>query len=165
MRYWVTIDGTTREIDVQITPEGSVVASMDGARLDVDAVRVAGGVSLRIGGRVYDIAVGGREDARDVAAGARRTVAQIENERARARQKKRGAGGAGGKVIRAPMPGRVVKILVAEGDEVAAGQPIVVVEAMKMENELRAPAAAKVKRIAVSEGQNVEGNVVLVELD
>jgi biotin carboxyl carrier protein len=162
MRYWVTIEGQAREIDVQITPDGTVVASMDGNPLDVDALRVPGGVSVRIDGRMYDIAVGGREEARDVVAGSRRATVQIENERVRSRAKKSGAAGHGQKEIRAPMPGRVVKILVSEGDEVAAHQPVIVVEAMKMENELRAAAAAKVQRIAVTEGQTVEGNVVLI---
>jgi biotin carboxyl carrier protein len=64
--------------------------------------------------------------------------------------------------VAAPMPGRVVKVLVKAGDEVAARQGLVVVEAMKMENELRAPRAGTVVEVRVREGAPVEANVVLV---
>jgi len=165
MRYLVTIDGVEREIDVQITDDDTVSVSRDGVALDVDAVRVPGGVSLRIEGRVYDVIVGGPASGRQVAAGQRRAIAGVENERSRARRERRGGSAANDDEIRAPMPGRVVKILVAAGDEVEADQPLIVVEAMKMENELRAAAAAKVKSVEVSEGQAIEGDVVLVRFE
>jgi biotin carboxyl carrier protein len=62
------------------------------------------------------------------------------------------------------MPGRVVKVLVAVGDAVAARQGLVVVEAMKMENELRAPRAGRVSEVRVREGAPVEANTVLIVL-
>jgi len=64
----------------------------------------------------------------------------------------------------APMPGLVVRVNVTEGDEVAAGQGLVVMEAMKMENELRAPAAGRVSRVHATGGTAVETGTVLVEL-
>jgi biotin carboxyl carrier protein len=64
--------------------------------------------------------------------------------------------------IVSPMPGRIVKVLVGEGDAVAARQGLVVVEAMKMENELRAPRAGTVTEVRVRKGALVEANVVLV---
>ena len=66
--------------------------------------------------------------------------------------------------IVSPMPGRIVKVLVKTGDAVAARQGLVVVEAMKMENELRAPRAGTVAEVRVREGAPVEANVVLVVL-
>ena len=63
------------------------------------------------------------------------------------------------------MPGRVVRVLVAPGDEVVPRQGLVVVEAMKMENELRAPRAARVKDVKVTEGLSVEAGRVLVVLE
>jgi biotin carboxyl carrier protein len=69
---------------------------------------------------------------------------------------------AGPAAIVAPMPGRVVKVLVAPGDAVAARQGLVVVEAMKMENELRAPRAGTVAEVRVQEGAPVDANAVLV---
>jgi pyruvate carboxylase subunit B len=74
-------------------------------------------------------------------------------------------GGAHGeKVVKSPMPGRVVKILVGKGDTVSAGQGLVVLEAMKMENEVRARAAGTVAIVHVTTGTAVEGNAVLVTL-
>lgn len=67
--------------------------------------------------------------------------------------------------IVAPMPGRVVRVLVAAGETVDARQPVVVVEAMKMENELRSPKAGRVKEVAVSPGTSVEAGRVLVVID
>jgi biotin carboxyl carrier protein len=67
--------------------------------------------------------------------------------------------------IVAPMPGRVVKVLVKQGDLVAARQPLVVVEAMKMENELRAPRAGTVIEVRVSEGMSVDPHMVLMMLE
>ena len=75
------------------------------------------------------------------------------------------AGPAGPKPVVAPMPGLIVRINVAVGDIVQAGQGVVVMEAMKMENELRAPAAGTVKSIAATIGKAVEKGAILVELD
>jgi biotin carboxyl carrier protein len=80
----------------------------------------------------------------------------------------RGAGdrgaGAGPRMIVAPMPGRIVKVLVKPGQSVSARQPLLVVEAMKMENELRAPRGGTVAEVRVAEGSSVEANAVLVVL-
>jgi biotin carboxyl carrier protein len=74
-----------------------------------------------------------------------------------------GAGGPGDQAILAPMPGRVLRVLVSVGDEVAARQGVVVVEAMKMENELRSPKAGRIKEVSVTAGTLVEaGRVLLV---
>jgi biotin carboxyl carrier protein len=64
--------------------------------------------------------------------------------------------------VKTPMPGRVVKLLVAVGDRVAAGQPVIVVEAMKMENELRAPAGGTVTDVRAAAGMAVETGAVLI---
>lgn len=164
MKYRVTLDGQEREVDVQVSPGGAVSVAMDGAPVDVEVVRVPGGVSLRMGNQVHDVLVGGPADAMQLAAGAVRTTVSVESERARAKRAKRGAAGAG-KELKAPMPGRIVKVLVAAGDEVAANQPLVVIEAMKMENELRATAAVKIASVDVREGQNVEGGAILVRFE
>jgi biotin carboxyl carrier protein len=67
-------------------------------------------------------------------------------------------------MITSPMPGRVLKVLVAEGDEVAVGQSVVVVEAMKMENELKTTKAGKVAEIFAQAGATVEAGAKLVRL-
>ena len=72
---------------------------------------------------------------------------------------------AGEQRVVAPMPGRVLRVLAAPGDEVAARQPLVVVEAMKMENELSSPRAGRVKDIAVTAGMSVEAGRLLVVVE
>ncbi len=68
-------------------------------------------------------------------------------------------------LLEAPMPGKILELLVAEGDEVEEGQPVAILEAMKMENELKAPAAGKVASIAVSNSDNVEKNQTILEIE
>ena len=75
-----------------------------------------------------------------------------------------GEGPAGPAPLKAPMPGLIVRVNVQPGDQVQAGQGLVVMEAMKMENELRAPAAGTVKAVAVTPGTAVEKGALLVEL-
>jgi biotin carboxyl carrier protein len=81
-----------------------------------------------------------------------------------AEQAKKGRGAEGGGVVKSPMPGRVVKVLVQKGDQVTVGQPLLVVEAMKMENEVRAKAAGTVLDVHVAAGATVEGNAKLLTL-
>jgi biotin carboxyl carrier protein len=76
-----------------------------------------------------------------------------------------GAHGSGPQRVTAPMPGKVVRVLVAAGDEVTAKQGLVVVEAMKMENELKAARDGRVCEVAVTEGQSVEAGTVLVVVE
>ena len=95
-----------------------------------------------------------------------RTVAASVNARRRARAARDGGSDAPGEqAVVAPMPGRVVRVLVTPGDEVAARQAVVVVEAMKMENELRAPKAGRVKDVQVTAGASVEAGRILVVVE
>lgn len=88
----------------------------------------------------------------------RQVALEVEDElAARAAKAHAAAGGAGGPVkVNAPMPGTVVQVLVHEDDEVAAGQVIFIIEAMKMQNEIAAPAAGKVKKLTAQPGMAVE---------
>jgi biotin carboxyl carrier protein len=76
-----------------------------------------------------------------------------------------GAGAHGEQKVVAPMPGRVVRVLVTAGDEVQTRQPVVVVEAMKMENELRSPKTGRVKDVPVAAGASVEAGRVLMVIE
>ena len=170
MRYRVTLEGVEREIDVEMTPAGATgklrvaAVRLDGRDVAIDAQPIPGGVSLRVGDRVYDVLVGGDPEAMDLAAGSLRASARVESERRRRRDRKRQAGGGGANEVRAAMPGRIVSLLVAEGDTLEANAPVVVIEAMKMENELRSPRAGVVAAVVVSEGDTVEAGTVLVRL-
>jgi pyruvate carboxylase subunit B len=129
--------------------------------LAVDARPLDGLLSLRLGDRVYRVErlegprwrVNGRELES-------RVLSELEHRFAGfgAGQEEEGPAR-----LEVPMPGRIVKVLVKPGDEVARGQGLVIVEAMKMENELRAPRAAVVAAVRVVEGQGVEKGAVLVD--
>jgi len=160
MKYRVTIEGREREVDVTFAPSGAAEVTLDGTRVEVDARRVGGAVSLRIGDRVHDVLTSTIGDEAQLAAGAARAIATITSERAG--QKHGSATGKSKKELRAPMPGRVVRVLVAAGDAVTAGQPLIVIEAMKMENELRATVAAAIEAVHVSQGASVEGRALLL---
>lgn len=117
-------------------------------------------------GRQYEVRIDPDGDGFAVTMRGRRLTVKIEDPRA-------WNGGSAGKYatgaarIVSPMPGKVVRVLVAVGDRVAAGQGVVVVEAMKMQNELKCPIEGVVKQVSVTEGATVTGNqlLVLVEAD
>ena len=94
-----------------------------------------------------------------------RSVAVAINARRTGRAAEGASSAHGEQKVLAPMPGRVVRVLVKPGDDVEARQPVVVVEAMKMENELRSPKAGRVKDVAVAPGTSVEAGRVLVVID
>jgi len=134
----------------------------DGPARIVDAARPdADTLSLLLDGQSWEAGLVSTDEGYEVdLLGIRHDAVVIDPRRKALRM----AAGAGADVIKTAMPGRVVRILVAEGDEVDKGAPVIVVEAMKMENELTAPRAGTVARICVSEGQQIEGKTVLVEL-
>lgn len=164
MRYFVTIDGRERTVDVLVKPTGEIAVTMEGKPIDADVVALDdGSLSVRIDGRVLDLTIEGEPPEVGVVASGHRAYVRVESERLRAAAaaKKRG-GGAAEKTLLAPMPGRVAKLLVSVGDEVALGQGVIVVEAMKMENELRAKTAAKIAEIHVRPGDTIEAGAKLV---
>ena len=173
MRYYVTLDPTPGAqpilVDVHERPTGELEVMLDGKRVDVDVVAVGGQsngpLSIRVGGRVVDLTTEGQPPELGAVASGHRSYVRVESERQRAAAaaKKGGAGGSE-KTVKSPMPGRVVRLLVAKDAEVAAGQTLCVIEAMKMENEVNAKAACKVVDVHVTEGATVEGNAKLFTL-
>jgi biotin carboxyl carrier protein len=117
--------------------------------------------------RSYEISVDRRSNGeRVVHVNGRVVPVSIVDPRARLTRKAGAApAGTGRRTIVSPMPGRIVKVMVKPGDVVAAHQGLVVVEAMKMENELRAPQAGRVTEVKVTAGMSVEANAVLVTLE
>jgi pyruvate carboxylase subunit B len=165
MRYVVTIG--EQELEVEVTPEG---VEVDGEAVDVELSPVGGSVlqSLLVDGRSF--ALTARKAGRgswSLGIGGRELEVEVVDERTRAVRAMTGAAaGKGGPApVRAPMPGLVVKIEVAVGDAVEPGETVAVVEAMKMENELRASAPGTVSAVRVGEGDAVEKDQVLLELD
>ncbi len=148
--------------------------TVDGTPFEVDAARVDGALwSLLVGGgsgvpsrSVPAVVVPGRTRGElGVHVNGRQVLLAIsESGRARVRGGA-AAPGHGPQRLTAPMPGKVVKVLVQPGDLVEAGQGLIVVEAMKMENELRAAKAGRVASVAVTEGQSVDAGAVLAVVE
>jgi pyruvate carboxylase subunit B len=167
MRYVVEVDGVRTTLELS----GDVVRLEDGTELRARLVDVEGTpVSLlTIGDRVYRL-VARRGDQRGrygVSIDGRRHEVEALDERTRTIRDLSAASGAaaGPAPLVAPMPGLIVRVTVQPGDEVAAGQGLVVMEAMKMENELRAQSAGRVKAVHAAPGAAVEKGALLVELE
>lgn len=170
MTFEIEIGGRTRTVAIEKAAAGSYRVSLDGQPRELDAARVGVyGLSLvdRATGASRDVQVtptNGRGGLLITLSG--RTVAATVNGRRTGRAGTDGGSGAHGEqAVTAPMPGRVVRVLVEVGDEVAVRQGIVVVEAMKMENELRSPKAGRVKEVSVAPGTSVEAGRVLVIIE
>lgn len=168
MRYYVTLDPAAKEptlVDVNELPTGKIEVTLGGKPVDVDVVQLEGALSVRVGGKVVDLTTEGAPPEIGMIANGHRSYVRVESERQRAAAAaKKGGGGASEKTIKSPMPGRVVRVLVQPGQDVKAGATLLVVEAMKMENEVKAKADAKIVEVHVKEGATVEGNAKLVTL-
>jgi biotin carboxyl carrier protein len=165
MRYVATIDGAEHEIEVEELSAETYSIRFGDNRFEADLRRVGtASVSVILNNRSFDFDVA-REGEEIVIAsrtGATRlTLIDAARHAMRSRRAPRHVSGRA--EIKAAMPGRVVNVLVAPGDEVAADQGVIIVEAMKMENELKSPRAGKVIEVKVAAGQTVEkGELLLV---
>jgi biotin carboxyl carrier protein len=154
-----TVDGRTIRVEVQ-GGDGRYRLTLDGKPLEVD---LAGGprglASLLVGGESHEVGIEKRDGSYtlvfpgesftvDLAAAASGTTAPARHPPGPAR-------------VVAPMPGRVVRVLAEPGADVVAGQGLFVIEAMKMENELKSPRAGRLQEVAVREGQAVEAGALL----
>ena len=154
--------GDPNEIDAEvIARDGNMVRVRIGEReLAAEFTPNAdGGGILALGGRRYPVYCARRKESILVAVG----PASFEFKPAEASSRRRARGLAAAEII-APMPGKVLKVMVRDGDLVEAGQALVVIEAMKMETTLAAETAAMVKRVRVAEGDTVDHGAVLIEL-
>jgi biotin carboxyl carrier protein len=164
MLFDATVDGRTIRVEVRAR-EGGYVVTLDGRALEVDHQETgAHFVSLLIGGRSYEAGLEKLEGGYNVVLSEDVLFVELRgaSQGASAAARKAEAGPAR---ILAPMPGRLVRVLVQPGQEVQAGDGLVVMEAMKMENELRSPRAGRVAELAVREGQAVETAALLVVVE
>lgn len=156
LKLEIEIGGKVRSVEL-IRAGGRVRCSVDGRELQADAAEVAPGIySILIDGESLEVRVeaaagGGLR----VNAGGRDYAAKVRDPR----QWRRRGGGAleaeGRQQVLAPMPGKIVRVLAAAGERVAAGQGLLVIEAMKMQNEVKSPKSGTVERMMVKEGQTV----------
>jgi biotin carboxyl carrier protein len=153
MKYYATIDAHTYEITIE--PGGRL--SVDGVEFNVDLKAIGGRqlYSLLLNNASYEVVLETNADQRavyDILAGGQRYVVKVQDERSRRlsladRNLKPPEGEL---VIKAPIPGLIVKVLAAPGQEVGEGEPLLILEAMKMENELRAPRRGVVHEVRVA---------------
>ena len=169
MRYYVTLDPDlgAKPVVVDLTelPSGALEARLDGRGIELDVTPVGAQLSIRVDGQVVDLTTEGTPPEIGAVASGHRSYVRVESERMRsAEQAKKVTATSGEKTVKSPMPGRVVKVLVSKGDVVEVGQGLLVLEAMKMENEVRARAAGTVAEVHVATGATVEGGAKLVTL-
>jgi len=175
LTYEVTVgDGTTRTARIVRTARNDdgvahyhvELLAEDGSvdtTVELDTIRPEPGVlNLMYGGKSIEAGIVPFDEGVDVdIRGLSHEVAVVDPRRKALRT----GGAAGGGSVKTQMPGRVVRVLVSEGDTVEKGSALVVVEAMKMENEIKSPRDGVVSRVSVAEGDLVEARAVLVELE
>jgi biotin carboxyl carrier protein len=165
MRYFVTFGDRTLEVD--LAPDGVVV---EGEKVEADLLEMDGTEvrSLLLGGKSHRVlATRKAKGTWGMHLQGTHLTARVVDERTRVIEEMTGGpeGAGGPKALKAPMPGLVLRIEVEVGQEVSEGDGLVIVEAMKMENELKMDGEARVKSILVEAGQVVEKDQILVEFE
>ena len=158
MKYEILINGATRRVEFD---KSRMTAVIDGRKIVADAAMVSAGVySILLGGRSFEVTIETR--AKDVLV--RTAGREFQVEILDPRSWRQGRGGKveleGRQQLTAPMPGKIVRVLAVPGQTVEAGQGLLVIEAMKMQNEIRSPKSGTVERIA-REGQTVNAGEIL----
>ena len=144
-RFRVTIGEQVWDVDARLSPQGISSLLIDGSSYVADVKDEDGFFSVDVQGESYDVRV--EEETRHII----RTRGGVAG------------GGHGSQIVKAPMPGKVSHVSVREGDAVNAGDPLLVIEAMKMENEFKARASGTVKEVRVAAGQAVNpGDILLI---
>lgn len=166
MVFEIDAEGRTHTVAIEVDRgrEGHLTVTIGGTPALVDVRRTATGYSLLLDGAVVEAAVTDGAARGEMVVHLPHVSVPVSID-ARRRRGRTAAHADGEQRIAAPMPGRVLRILVAAGDEVALRQPVIVVEAMKMENELRAPKAGRIKEVAVEVGASVESGRLLVVIE
>jgi biotin carboxyl carrier protein len=165
VRYFVAVNGH----DFEVTLDGPMVRCTDfEGRAHVAELEGAPVRLVTLGDQIYSVVVrrGARAGQYTIRLAGFRFNAEALDERALSIRRLAGTASKppGASALVAPMPGMIVRVLVQPGDRVQVGQGVIVMEAMKMENELRAPSAGTIETVAVSAGSAVEKGAVLVEL-
>jgi biotin carboxyl carrier protein len=160
MTYEINIDGKNYRLELNRS-DGRWDCRLDGREVLVDAVLARRDVlSVLIGGKAYEIKRERSATDMHLWVGSVRYGVRVRDPRS-LRSRQGADDGKGPRKLVAPMPGKVVRVLVREEAEVEAGQGIVVVEAMKMQNEIKSPKKGVVRKLTASEGANVNSGDVL----
>jgi biotin carboxyl carrier protein len=163
MKYVTTLNGKTFEIDID--KDGNLL--VNGERREVDFLALEESLfNIVMQNRSYELVIEERDGEYEVLVRGRLYSGEVLDERAQLlRSQRSGSANMSGEIsIKSPMPGLVVSILVHEGQTVVQGQTLVVLESMKMQNELKAPREGVVQRISAQPGQTVEQGKLLVTI-
>ncbi len=166
MKYYVDVNGV--EHAVELTERlGEIAVTVNGSAIDIDYEDVDGlGQGLIFSeGNCYGVSIEGDERKVGITIAGHFYDVSIEDERERAAAAAERAAARGGGLIKSVMPGIVVELLVEEGQAVVAGQPLLILEAMKMQNEIEAAVTGTVSKIHVEAGQAVGAGEKLVVLE
>ena len=165
MTYEVAIDGKQYHLELE-RDRGRWVCRLNGREIQMDAVLARPDVvSVLINGKAYEIKRERTATDMHLWVGSARYEAVLRDPRSLRSRKGGAADEKGPKKLLAPMPGKIVRVLIAEKGEVEAGQGILVVEAMKMQNELKSPKKGIVQKLAVRDGDNVNAGDVLAVVE
>ena len=161
MIYDVVIDGKSYRLELE-RKAAEWICQLDGKPIQIDAVLARRDVvSMIVNGRAYEIKREQSATDMHLWVGSKRYAAEISDPRSFRGRKSRAGADAGPQKLIAPMPGRIVRILVAEKSQVDLGQGLLVVEAMKMQNEIKSPKKGIVAKLAVVPGATVNAGDVL----
>lgn len=164
MEFEFSIEEQTHKLQVE-HKDGKYLIKRDGKEFDVDCQPISENcLSLVVGERAYTAFIAEDEGKKYISVQGEQFCVEEAKAESGARSIAESATLNGIPTIASPMPGKVVKILVGEGDKVEKGQGLVIVEAMKMENEIRSPSAGVVKKINFKEGDLVDAAVPIIEL-
>jgi len=166
MTYDIIVDGKTHHVEVT-RGEKLWLCKVDGQETEVDAALTARDVlSVLVGERAYEIK---RERSLQgelhMVIGSARYAVEVQDPRSLRTRRAVAGAEAGPQKIKAAMPGKIVRIMVSEGDEVTAGQGIIVMEAMKMQNEMKSPKDGRVQKILTAEGSTVNAGDTLAIIE
>jgi biotin carboxyl carrier protein len=166
MKFEIQIAGKTRTVELQRTTDRWQI-SLDGTHANADAIEIAPNIfSILLNGESHEIRITPQPDGMLALQTAHHEFfAEVADPRAWRGRRHGYVEAKGRQQILAPMPGKVIRLLVKPGDKVQAGQGILVVEAMKMQNEVRSPKTGTVERLQAEEGQPVNAGQVLAWID
>ena len=166
MAYIAVIGGEQVTVNIGKNSEGQTTVTVGDREHVVDPRWTQRDLlSVIIDGRSYQVDIHTDKDLHEVLIEGEHFEFELFDERKGLLKKSAAMGAEGVQEIKSSMPGKIVKILVADGDEVEQGQGLAVVEAMKMENEIKSPKAGVVKKIGVKEGEAVEAGALLVVVE
>jgi len=161
MKYITTVDD--KQFTIDINRDGQVTVDDQIIDIEIEQLLDSTMYSIIIGGKSHDIRMTAEEDEYEVLLSGEIFDVTVEDERTRRLAGLKAGGGVTGEVtVKAPMPGVVVEVLVDEGQEVAKGDVVLILESMKMQNEFKAPRDGTVKKIRVNAGDTVDQNAVLL---